>query len=37
MPQDEAISPEPREDDSQYDEQIRPQRLDDFPGQEPMT
>ena len=34
MPQDEVISPEPREDDSQFDEQIRPQRLDDFPGQE---
>ncbi len=36
MPQDEAISPEPREDDAQYDEQIRPQRLDEFPGQEAL-
>ncbi len=36
MPQDEAISAEPREDDSQFDEQIRPQRLDEFPGQEAM-
>ena len=36
MPQDEAISPEPREDDSQFDDQIRPQRLDDFPGQESL-
>jgi len=34
MPVDEAISPEEREDDSQFDEQIRPQRLEDFPGQE---
>ncbi|MCH8205023.1 MAG: Holliday junction branch migration DNA helicase RuvB [Candidatus Hydrogenedentes bacterium] len=36
MPQDEAISPEPREDDAQFDEQIRPQRLDEFPGQEAL-
>ena len=36
MPQDEAISPEPREDDAQFDDQIRPQRLDDFPGQEAL-
>ena len=36
MPSDEAISPEQREDDSQYDDQIRPQYLDDFPGQEPL-
>jgi len=36
MAQDEAISPEPREDDAQFDDQIRPQRLDDFPGQEAL-
>lgn len=34
MSRDEVISPAPVEDDGQYDEQIRPQRLDDFPGQE---
>ncbi len=36
MTNDEVIHPEPRDDDVQYDEQIRPQRLDDFPGQEPL-
>jgi holliday junction DNA helicase RuvB len=36
MANDEVIHPEPRDDDVQYDEQIRPQRLDDFPGQEPL-
>lgn len=34
MANDEVIQPTPGEDDPQYDEQIRPQRLDDFPGQE---
>ncbi len=36
MPQEPVINPEPREDDVQFDEQIRPERLDDFPGQEPL-
>ena len=36
MANDEVIQPTPGEDDPQYDEQIRPQRLDDFPGQEPI-
>ena len=36
MANDEGIQPTPGEDDPQYDEQIRPQRLDDFPGQEPI-
>lgn len=36
MSRDEVISPVPVEDDGQYDDQIRPQRLDDFPGQEPI-
>lgn len=36
MPIDENIIPTPMEDDSAYDEQIRPQRLPDFPGQEPL-
>jgi Holliday junction DNA helicase RuvB len=36
MANDEAIQPTPNEDDPQYDEQIRPQRLDDFPGQEAL-
>lgn len=34
MAHDENIQPTPGEDDGQYDEQIRPTRLDDFPGQE---
>ncbi len=36
MPIDANIIPTPFEDDSAYDEQIRPQRLQDFPGQEPL-
>ena len=36
MASDEVISPAPREDDSQFDEQIRPQWLDEFPGQEAL-
>jgi len=36
MANDENIQPTPGEDDNQYDDQIRPQRLDDFPGQEPL-
>ena len=34
MATEEIIQPTPFEDDPQYDDQIRPQRLDDFPGQE---
>ena len=34
MAHDEVIQPTHGEDDGQYDEQIRPNRLDDFPGQE---
>lgn len=34
MANDEVIQPTPGEDDPQYDEQIRPHRIDDFPGQE---
>ncbi|MFP6584585.1 MAG: Holliday junction branch migration DNA helicase RuvB [Candidatus Hydrogenedentota bacterium] len=34
MADDEVIQPTPGEDDGQYDEQIRPHRIDDFPGQE---
>ena len=36
MANDEVIQPTPMEDDGLYDDQIRPQRLDDFPGQEPV-
>lgn len=36
MANDEVIAPTPIEDDSAFDEQIRPQRLQDFPGQEPI-
>jgi Holliday junction DNA helicase RuvB len=36
MPKEEVISPKPYDDDQVYDDQIRPQRLDDFPGQEPI-
>ena len=36
MANDEVIQPTSGEDDPQYDEQIRPQRLDDFPGQEAL-
>ncbi len=34
MTHEEVISPAPQEDDRAYDDQIRPQRLSDFPGQE---
>lgn len=34
MPKEEVISPKPYDDDQVYDDQIRPTRLDDFPGQE---
>jgi Holliday junction DNA helicase RuvB len=34
MAHDEVIQPSPAEDDVQFDDQIRPQRLNDFPGQE---
>ena len=33
MPNEEIVNPAPTEDDSGFDEQIRPQRLDEFPGQ----
>lgn len=33
---DEIVSAHPSGDDTQYEEQIRPQRLDEFPGQEPI-
>ena len=33
---DEVLNPVALADDPQFDEQIRPQRLDDFPGQEPI-
>ncbi|MDZ4857680.1 MAG: Holliday junction branch migration DNA helicase RuvB [Candidatus Hydrogenedentes bacterium] len=36
MDNEEILSVEPTGDDIQYDDQIRPQRLDDFPGQEPI-
>ncbi len=36
MPHDEIITPRPIDDDASYDDQIRPRRLDDFPGQEPI-
>lgn len=36
MAREEVIDPEPRDDDVTYDDQIRPQRLGDFPGQEPI-
>lgn len=36
MPNEEIVSPKPYNDDQYYDDQIRPQRLDDFPGQEPI-
>jgi len=34
MPTEEIINPKPYEEDVVFDDQIRPQRLDDFPGQE---
>ncbi len=36
MSNDDVITPKPLADDAIYDDQIRPQRLDDFPGQEPI-
>lgn len=36
MSKDEMVSPEPTGEDRDFDEQIRPQRLIDFPGQEPI-
>lgn len=36
MDHDDIINPTPVDDDVRYDDQIRPQRLDDFPGQEPI-
>ncbi|HOC70417.1 MAG TPA: Holliday junction branch migration DNA helicase RuvB [Candidatus Hydrogenedentes bacterium] len=30
------MAPKPLEDDASYDDQIRPRRLEDFPGQEPI-
>ena len=36
MPRDEIVNPVPMDDDAVFDEQIRPQRLDEFPGQEPI-
>ncbi len=36
MPDKEVISAGPTGDDREYDDQLRPQRLDDFPGQEPI-
>ena len=36
MANDDILNPGRVEDDSRYDEEIRPQRLDDFPGQEPI-
>lgn len=34
MPVEEVINPAPMEDEGYYDDQIRPQRLADFPGQD---
>lgn len=36
MDKSDIINPAPVEDDRNYDEQIRPARLGDFPGQEPI-
>lgn len=36
MVHEEVLSPAPLGDDRDYEEQIRPQRLDEFPGQEPI-
>ncbi len=36
MTNDEILQPTPMEDDGVFDDQIRPQRLPDFPGQEPI-
>ncbi|HDP34771.1 MAG TPA: Holliday junction branch migration DNA helicase RuvB [Candidatus Hydrogenedentes bacterium] len=36
MSNDDVITPKAIADDAYFDDQIRPQRLDDFPGQEPI-
>ncbi len=36
MPREDIIVPTPMDDDSIFDDQIRPQRLSDFPGQDPI-
>ena len=36
MASDEVLSGQPTLDDREFDDRIRPQRLDDFPGQEPI-
>jgi Holliday junction DNA helicase RuvB len=36
MHRDEVLDPSPHDGESELDEQIRPHRLDDFPGQEPI-
>jgi Holliday junction DNA helicase RuvB len=36
MAKDDIVNPVPLDDDQVFDEQIRPQRLQDFPGQEPL-
>ena len=36
MRKDEVLDPSPYDGESELDEQIRPHRLDDFPGQEPI-
>jgi len=36
MSNDDVITPQAIADDAYFDDQIRPQRLDDFPGQEPI-
>jgi holliday junction DNA helicase RuvB len=36
MSNDDVITPKAIADDAVFDDQIRPQRLDDFPGQEPI-
>jgi holliday junction DNA helicase RuvB len=36
MAHDEIVNPAPMDDDYAYDDQIRPQRLQDFPGQVPI-
>ena len=36
MPREEIITPTPMDDDNLFDDQIRPQRLSDFPGQDPI-
>ena len=36
MPTDEVVDPNRASEDTIFDEQIRPQQLDEFPGQEPL-